>query len=140
MMSRGDGGIPRREPIRTTTEEVPTPAHAPPVKTILDELRQWSLCKTFVHQFKVMAARVIPHLQPTRKRKKGDGDGHPWQRRYRSFKAKLKRKPEKQQEPPSAPLVPVVDVEADEHRTAEEVTRPAVNHVARSSFSAFKFD
>jgi len=53
---------------------------------------------------------------------------------------KLKRtpKPENQPEPLGPALV--ADVEADEHRTAEEVTRPAVNHVRRSIFSAFRLD
>jgi hypothetical protein len=134
MTSRGDRGIPRQEPIRiTTTAEAPAPA--PPVKTILDELRQWGICKTFVHQFKQMAERIIPKLRPAKKRGKGEGDGHPWQRRHTSFRKKPKPKPKpERQEPPTA----VADPEADELRT-EELTRPALN-VRGSLFSAFRFD
>ena len=48
-------------------------------ESLLDELRRWSLCRTFVHQFRVMARREKPAPVSTRK---GSG-GRGWWRSYR---------------------------------------------------------
>ena len=138
MMSRGDRGIPRQERKRTPTEdEAPAPA---PVKTIVDGLRQWSFCKTVVHQFKLIAERIIPRREPTTKRrKKGEGKAdwwrHPWSRVRPTPKVErglAAVKHEQQQEARA-------NAKSAEHQTAEEVTRPAVSHVRQSFFSAFRF-
>lgn len=77
-----------------------------------------------------MAERIIPRLQPTKKRKKGEGQAdwwrHPWSRVRRTPKAErglAAVKHEQQQEARE-------NAEAAEHRTAEEITRPSqiVNH------------
>ena len=124
MKSRGPRGTPRQEPERTTTKKAPPP----PVRTILDELRQWGISKAFVHQFKLLADRIIPKLPETKPRKKREGDGPLWQRRDTSLQKKPNPNP---QEPPPPVLIA-------EQQTADEVTRPAVKH-ARSMFWPFRF-
>jgi hypothetical protein len=59
--------------------------------TIRDELRQWGLRKTFVHQFKLIAQRVIPKLK-LQKRREGESFRYPW-RRYTSYKNTPQPKP-----------------------------------------------
>jgi hypothetical protein len=104
-------------------------------------LRQWSLCKTFVHQFKLIAERIIPRSsEPTKRRKKGEGKADWWRHPWSRFRPtpKVARglaavKHEQQQEARES-------AKAAEHQTAEEVTRPAVNHVRQSVFSACRLD
>lgn len=67
MKSRGNGGTPRQEPARTSTNEAPAPE--PPARSVFDELRRWALRRAFVQQFKLIAERVIPALRPKRKKK-----------------------------------------------------------------------
>ena len=97
-------------------------------RTLSDELRQWSLCKTFVHQFKVMAAWIIhPRIDADEERKENAMETASRRNADTSRLRRRKRKPKSdkvvEQHGKVAP-----DLEADEHRAAEELTRPAVNH------------
>jgi hypothetical protein len=58
-------------PARRKQEKSPAPSTSDP-RAQLRELLRWSLCKTFVHQFSLIAKRQPP---PAKKRQGGQGEG-----------------------------------------------------------------
>ena len=102
--------------------------------TLRDELRQWGLCKTFVHQFRLIAQRVIPKLKP--KRPEHTARRYPWTR-YSSYRAAPPK--------PRPALTAVVPEQSGPGRQPEDPepqrpnfhgTSPSVNH---KSFFSFTF-
>jgi hypothetical protein len=70
-----------------------------PVMAIRDELRRQGLCKTFVHQFKLIAQRVIPKLKP-RKRSRAEDIGNLFKRAVLKITRRNPRRSERNDTPP----------------------------------------
>ena len=130
ILSRGPRGTPRQEQPRKPAEPEESPPPAASARTLWDELRQWGLCRTFVHQFRLIAQRVIPP-STGEKRPKGKRDF------ARRLWARFRRDPK-----PKPGLAAVKHAqlhEAQEPVPVEEPFRPVNQTVGNHVRSLFRF-